>query len=357
MSRHVSRGGPYPVPASLAVTLLQEVANTGTPAEQVLAAIRCPHSLAELRDGRVTGLSRLLFTALYRECIALLEDHASRQGDYPPMCKAEVDMLCHCVITCRTLGEAIARAAAFCDMLGGRAGQLRLDTAPDGSARFVMHTFRRRATTSALLSDLTGLATYHRLFSWLIGDAIALEDVGVCYPPLLSPQTVYDLLHHSVSFEAGSNRLCFPAHYLSRPVVRTPHELNAMLTYFPFDIVFDSVGGQTLADTVHHLCKARLLKGEPLPSLTELAGLLNLSCATLRRRLEEQHTSLNQLRERCRQSLAQEWLRDPGLTLEDISDRLGFSQPSAFRRAFRAWTGTTPAAWRRTGQSLPQGYP
>jgi AraC-like DNA-binding protein len=63
---------------------------------------------------------------------------------------------------------------------------------------------------------------------------------------------------------------------------------------------------------------------------------------TLQRRLDARGLTWQQLLDQTRAGLAREYLRDRSLSLGDIALLLGFSEQSAFNRAYRRWTGTTP---------------
>lgn len=76
-----------------------------------------------------------------------------------------------------------------------------------------------------------------------------------------------------------------------------------------------------------------------------VAKKLGLTGRSLQRRLEDEGTTFNKLRETVRRELAERYLAD-GLAISEISFLLGFSEPSAFFRAFKRWTGETPQVWR-----------
>lgn len=349
MGKHVSKAQINTVATAPACALLQEVANIGADPAALLAQLKLPFSLDDLRSGRVATLSRAHFSVLCRACMALLEDHACKLGVYPPMTRQEFDMLCYCVINCKTLAELIERASRFCAMLGGRAGKLWLEPAGD-TTLFQMQTFRGKHTASGLLVDITGLTAYHRLFSWLIGEYIALEDIGVNYRELLGRDTLFDLFHYTFSFDRAVNGFRFPSHYLARPVVRSYQELTELLQLFPFDFLSTDLQTQQLADALHHIVMTTLMKQEPMPTIAQLAHVFNISSATFRRRLEEEQTSIKLIKEKCRRELATELLRDESRTFEEIATQLGFSDANAFRRAFKGWFGSTPSDYRKTRQ-------
>ena len=68
---------------------------------------------------------------------------------------------------------------------------------------------------------------------------------------------------------------------------------------------------------------------------------------TLQRRLCEHQVDFKRLVEDTRQQLAVTYLRDPRHTLSEIAYLLGYSEVSAFNRAFKRWTGATPSSYRR----------
>jgi AraC-like DNA-binding protein len=87
--------------------------------------------------------------------------------------------------------------------------------------------------------------------------------------------------------------------------------------------------------------------------IDSVASALGLSRQTLYRRLKAEGTTFEALVERVRRRLALRFIRDEGLTVKEAAWRLGFAEPSAFSRAFKRWTGRSPAEMRRgrPGQS------
>lgn len=89
----------------------------------------------------------------------------------------------------------------------------------------------------------------------------------------------------------------------------------------------------------------RRLRGA-VPSLAEVASELAMSERSIQRSLTEEQTSYRQLVGDVRKHLAVEHVSRPGTSTTDVTFLLGFSEPSAFTRAFRRWTGTAPTAFR-----------
>lgn len=89
------------------------------------------------------------------------------------------------------------------------------------------------------------------------------------------------------------------------------------------------------------------------PSLSAVARQLGVSRRTLQRRLSEEGTSFSKVLDGARCLVATAHLRQSGSDLWDVANQLAFSDPSAFVRAFRRWTGMTPGQWRRA-QRAPE---
>jgi AraC-like DNA-binding protein len=83
-----------------------------------------------------------------------------------------------------------------------------------------------------------------------------------------------------------------------------------------------------------------------LPAMVDVARRLGVTERTLRRRLQDEGISFRELREQTLLTLACEQLASSDLTITEIAFATGFSELSAFHRAFVRWTGLTPTAWR-----------
>ncbi len=89
----------------------------------------------------------------------------------------------------------------------------------------------------------------------------------------------------------------------------------------------------------------RRLRGE-VPPLALVASELAMSERSIQRGLREEETSYRQLVDEVRKDLALQHLARLGTSATDVAFLLGFSEPSAFTRAFRRWTGSSPTQFR-----------
>lgn len=188
------------------------------------------------------------------------------------------------------------------------------------------------------------ISIVQRFAAWLIGKRIRLAALEL---PSQPPDHVdeYDLVFGCVPV-FGSDRIAmtFDVKYLSAPIVRGEPELLAFLKSSPADLLFRRDYGSTTSDRVRKtLERGRQGRWQPAD---EVAARLAISTQHLRRLLHEEGTSFRQIKEEILRDAAIASLVGGQETVEDLSARLGFSETSAFRRAFRRWTGSPPGAYR-----------
>ena len=191
------------------------------------------------------------------------------------------------------------------------------------------------------------LTTMHRFLGWAIGQRIPLARVEVPYQNSggLDLPDDYDLIFGApVVFGAPAPALVFGSEILTAPLVRSDAELEQYIRNSPVDIIARRDYGTSLTDRVRHMLKPG--RHEQLPSMDDIAARLAMSPQTVRRKLREENTSLREIREQVLRDAAIAALASGDETIAALSMRLGFSEPSAFTRAFRRWTGSPPGSYR-----------
>ncbi|MDH4568416.1 AraC family transcriptional regulator [Pseudomonas sp. BN414] len=102
--------------------------------------------------------------------------------------------------------------------------------------------------------------------------------------------------------------------------------------------------GPNLLEEAGTQIRLALALGEPC--LEQIAERLELTPAALQRRLREEGLSFSQLVEQTRRDLALHYLRQRQRPISELAPLLGYSETSAFSRAFRRWFGVSPRQWR-----------
>ena len=153
-----------------------------------------------------------------------------------------------------------------------------------------------------------------------------------------------------VRYADNCTAVMLPATLLALPLAHTDLAMRALLEQQARALALALPTADALDRALQQALVRRLPEGEV--SLARVAADLHLSVRSLQRRLQQRGLSWRLLLERTRQHLAQAYLADSALQLGEIALLLGYSEQSAFNRAWRQWTGTTPLQWRRRHAGL-----
>jgi AraC-like DNA-binding protein len=147
-----------------------------------------------------------------------------------------------------------------------------------------------------------------------------------------------------LKFDARTAAVVFRSLDLDLPVVKADEELVGYLSNYAEQVLATLMQGDSWQHTVRAAIWALLSDGKP--TLARVADALGVPRRTLQRRLAAEGTSLHREIEEIRKTMAMAILRDPALSIADVSFLLGYAEPSAFFRSFRRWTGKTPRDFR-----------
>jgi AraC-like DNA-binding protein len=154
------------------------------------------------------------------------------------------------------------------------------------------------------------------------------------------------LFRCSIGYGARVDAIKLPKEALAIRIPSADSRLGYMLRAYADGLLrpVRAKAGDSLDDKVVNVITQRLASGKV--SLRDVAAQLNLGERTLRRRLRESHVSFAELLDRARLTLANDWLTESDLDLKHISFLLGYSEPAAFSRAYKRWTGGSPSSAR-----------
>jgi AraC-like DNA-binding protein len=285
---------------------------------------------ARIAPEQFTQLIQALWVALDDEYLGF-GHAASKSGSFA--------MMCHAVIHCRNLEKALKRGLLFYSLFPD-SPRLTL-TREDEMIRLSLDDSQLWDPDHFLTEYL--LVIWHRFGSWLIGQRIRLEQATFSYP---RPEhgAEYDLLFSCpLAFSAPKSSLLFHSRYFEMPLLQDERTLKQYLERSPADLLSRPDDGHSLSSQLRRLLSR---DSSRWPDLDAVAAQLHISSQTLRRHLHEEGTSFQELKDQLRRDIAIYHLSRNDLPLQQIAEALGFSEPSAFHRAFKKWTGLTPGAYR-----------
>jgi AraC-like DNA-binding protein len=188
------------------------------------------------------------------------------------------------------------------------------------------------------------IGIFNNLFRHCLGSGWSATEIHFEHLRGFEAAEIRTLLNAPVYFAARHNAILFPRSCLTVPMPNAdPSKLPALRA------ILQSRAAAARPDDFIGQVVAEIRAGFPTgaPSIDHVAARLGYSRAGLYRRLAGQGVDFSLLTQKIRQELAQMYLAQPGIACTELAPHLGYSELSAFSRAFSRWTGTSPASYRR----------
>ncbi|MBX3182605.1 MAG: AraC family transcriptional regulator [Polyangiaceae bacterium] len=240
-----------------------------------------------------------------------------------------------------TVGEALGLASQF---IRTRASAIELTIHAEGDTASLALTERaplgelREFITIALFVGLARMGrdlTGHELRG---AAELAFEEPSYY-------QRLSHLLPGVARFGRRRSRLVFPAEVLALPLVTSDASaMRLAVLQCERELQRLAAGESALAARVRAAIRAPESGFAKLP---EVARVLGLAPRTLKRRLAEQGLSYSALLEELASARAELLLADPALSIAEVAARVGYTDVTNFSRAFKRWSGVSPAAYRK----------
>ena len=324
-------------PMAFARAIVAAYRRRGEDPARVLQLAQITPSALQLPDGRITATQmEVLSGAAMQE----LDDEAlgafSRRlpwGSY--------GMVARAALSSPDLGVALKR---WCRYHGLLADEIALDVAVAGPVAAITIEERGDLDAAREFCLVHVLRNIHGLACWYVDSRIPL--VEACFPfAAPSHAAAYPLMFPGpVRFGAPHASIRFDARYLGLPLRRDEKALRQMLQRAVPLMVLQYRRDRLLVQQVRQALAAHPARTH---SADGLAALLHVSVRTLHRQLKEAGASLQALKDDVRCERAKDLLYRSGMPVKQVAQAAGFRNEKSFIRAFRQWTGQSPAEFRR----------
>ena len=151
-------------------------------------------------------------------------------------------------------------------------------------------------------------------------------------------------------YGARHTRITFSHEDWARPLVGANPRLRATLEAHALELAREASQAQGFGAKVRTVIAQNLREGEP--RIGDVARRLGMTARTLQRRLQDEQLGFTALVDAARLDLARRYLADESLSISEVSFALGYSEPSAFTRAFKRWSGSAPAEYRESSRQV-----
>ncbi len=280
--------------------------------------------------------------------VALLERASARLRDPflglhlgQTITPAHFGVMGYVLLACPNLGAALLRFEQY--------QRLLYDVSPmryRASGDVVTLEWGVEAGRPGALADECGVAALVKFARDLTGNREGPREIHFVNPEPADLKPYREFFGCPVRFAQPATIVRFSSRVLSQPLRQPDASLLSVLERQAEALLKDLPRADDFEQSVRR-CVARLVR-EGEPSLERVADEMHVAPRTLHRRLEERELNFRAVLEDTRRRLADDYLRDPRLQLTEIAQLLGYSEQSAFTRAYRRWTGHTPKRARKS---------
>jgi len=322
------------------VTLARQATRLGLDIEALLVEVGIPPDLSKSGDLWLDNdsVARLLKT-LWRETgdeTVGIDPGGMRMGSWA--------LACDYMLAAENLGELYRRGQRVYSFLPPESMGMDFSSEDDSVTVRINCYEGERDPDHFLLEFLS--VVWHRFPCWAIDEYIPVQQAYFRYMEPAHSWLYEELLQCPVSFEQAFNGFTFNKKYLPRPIRRSKTELEAWLRNSPADLLYLPGRDTTVNATIRQQLTGELQEHMRFPAFDDICDLLHMSPQVVRRRLTEEGTSYQKIKDSVRADLVKELLAKPDIAIADIAERAGFTEPAALSRAFKKWSGITPAQYR-----------
>ena len=188
------------------------------------------------------------------------------------------------------------------------------------------------------------LMSLHRYSAWLIAENIPLHEIYFSYPAPPQVKEYSFLFPGKHVFEAPYMGFSFSKKFLDHETVQDVGTLKTFMRRCPVELFLQPKTDFSLTSDVQSLLQQNISAG--FPTIREVASQLHLTRRTLMRKLKDEGSSFQQIKDLIRRDRAIYLLTSHPYAVSEIAEKTGFSDPSVFARAFKSWTGLSPRDYR-----------
>jgi AraC-like DNA-binding protein len=259
-----------------------------------------------------------------------------------------LQLFSHLILAQGTIREVVAALTRYGTLLADGTTWSLVEQGED--ALFVCTTVLPESDLSRVLLDYTMALTVN-IGRHFFPPGERLHAVHFRHAPPSYADRYEPLLHCPVRFGQEHNATVFARSVLDSPQLHADSTLSSMLSESAERMLRERERERSTRDCVRQLL--RMERDLATVDIRTVARNLKVSIHTLRRRLNAEGTSFSGLLDDARRDLACRQLGQPDTTIQQTAELLGFSEPSAFFRAFKRWTGQTPNEFRRSRYGTP----
>ena len=298
-----------------------------------------------LLDSPQSRVSAAQFGQLWLSVAYCIDDEFFSQDNHR-MKVGSFAMLCKTLVHYKTLKNALIVMLNFFNLI---LDDFYSELVVDGQYSKIQISYKNQLSPQQIAPVFgyeTLLMLQHGIACWLVSRRIPVLVADFAYSEP-SYNAEYQLMYSSeLKFDQPYTSLSFETSYLQLAVLQNEQTVSDFIRQAPTNIVLKYKNHSSFSASIR-----KILRATPMPAWPDFDSFalsFNMTRSTLRRRLSEEGQPFQTIKDQLRRDMALMLLSHSDKSMMDIATELGFTEPSAFHRAFKKWTNSTPNTYRQS---------
>jgi AraC-like DNA-binding protein len=328
------------ISVAAATGLLEAIAARGGDPDQILRKFRIDRSAFSEPEGFIP--SSIFAGVLEEAALATADDcFGLHLGEnYDPR---NIGPLVYVVLNSLTIGAGIENLERYLRLYNEAA---KCFFTSEGNRGYIRYLLTDLGIKSVRHSNEYEMTIAFNTLRMMVGSQWAPKEVQFAHEAPEQTSEHLRIFHAPVSFGCKTNAIVTDLHFVEREVPAADKRLYQILKRYLDYVLGEMPREDNLLASVRRATAETMRDGDL--NLARVAKQMAMSARTLQRQLKERGVDFKHLTDETRRRFAVNYLKDRKITLTEVAFLLGYSELSAFNRAFKRWSGSTPLDYRRS---------
>jgi AraC-like DNA-binding protein len=321
------------------IGLLEAITNAGGNPEQILAKLGVDRSLLGKSEGSIPCV---VFAGILKEAARLTGDDCFGMHFGEQFNPRNIGPLAYVALNSPTLGASIQNVGRYLHVYDSSA---KWFFTAEGNRGYIRYLLDNLGVEPLRQSNEHGMTMIVNTLRMMVGSQWSPQEVQFAHEAPEQASEHHRIFRAPVLFGCETNALVIELSFAERAVPAADPQLYQIMKQYLDEVLSEIPREDGFFESIRKAIAESMREGDP--KLARVAKKLAMGPRTLQRRLKDYGFDFKKLVEDTRQRFAMNYLKDRKNSLTEVAFLLGYSELSAFNRAFKRWTGSTPLDCQR----------
>ncbi len=332
------------IPADSAKWFIRQMRHFGLETENLLTGTGLDNAWYEDENSRIATAN---YIRIIKNGLDMTGDPALGLNIGKYINLAEFGVWGYAIMSCKTAREAMDVTLKYWELNGGLV-KLDIKLSDEGIVWEISPAFPLDDHRLLIYAMEDTVSITYETCGLLFGKYPEITGLTLTYPKPAHADRYLDFTGAPIQFEASSNCIVMSKEALEFQTVTGYPGMKEVCEKQCQQLILNLEKADGFIEAIRYFLIESMGR---FPNAAEVSQELGISPRTLFRRLRERNTSFQKILDDVRASLARDYLQKTSLSIDQISELIGFKETTTFRRSFKKWVGLSPTEFSRKMRS------